>query len=113
MHGEGALTATLQIVSKPLGNETSHRANRRLWVLAVLGGVLLSLCVVTAYQLTADSSAFVLSHSGLTCRAKDQFLPGYVVVVAHSNGNHQAGRGCDCSDGRDGCGNPIQVCEKT
>lgn len=60
----------------------------------------------------ADSSAFVRSHSGLTCRAKDQFLRGYVVVAAHSNGNHQAGGGCECSDGRDGCGNPVQVCEK-
>jgi hypothetical protein len=88
-------------------------APESVWVLALLGGVLLSLCVVTAYQLTADSSAFVRSHSGLTCRAKGQFLPGYVVVAVHSNGDHQAGGGCECSDGRDGCRNPMQVCEKT
>lgn len=29
---------------------------QRLWVLTVLGGLLLSLCVVTAYQLTAVRS---------------------------------------------------------
>ena len=30
MHGEGALTATLEIVSQPMGNETSQRADSRM-----------------------------------------------------------------------------------
>lgn len=30
MHGAGVLNATLQVVSKPLGNETSQRANSSL-----------------------------------------------------------------------------------
>lgn len=65
-----------------------------------------------SYPLTADSSAFVRNYSELTCLANDQFLPGYVVVAAHANGNHQAGGGGGCGDGGDSSRNLMYVCEK-